>query len=411
MDLLNKQIIDFMKKFLIKNIVLLALSSLVMMACKDDEELDSIAPGQVSEVQIAPTSGGAILTYNTPEDVDLLFVKASYTNTLGQQIFKVCSYYDNSIEIDGYNDTIPHQVSIVAVDRSQNESAPVVVTIKPSLSHIQLVKENLVLTPDFGGVRLVWENAAKKTLYVHFSYTDTEGNEVTRYLSSSREFEKVVVRDMDTTRKEFFVQVEDFYGNKTDKVSKGSTSPLFEEKIAKSTWSLVANMSANGNAWEGKTVNLWDNVVDTKESSSDNSYAMFSRANNGGQLKYPLNVVIDLNASVVVNRFVVWQRAFWYGSEAKYFYYQSENIKSFSLYTSNDKVTWTPVGDFSINDPKNATGVISEEAIADAIDGHEFELEEFTTPFRYLKFSITGNFGSEEYINVSELSLFGSIQK
>lgn len=411
MDVLNELIIDFMKKFLIKNIAVLALMSLVAIACQKDPEKDSIAPGQVSDVQIVPTHGGALITYKNPNDMDLLFVKATYTNTLGQQLFKVCSYYDSKIEIEGYNDTIQHQVQLVAVDRSQNESAPVVVTIEPQKSHIEVVKENMVLSPDFGGIRLVWENPESKTVYVHFSYTNTEGNQVVRYLSSSREFEKIVVRDMDTTRKEFFVQVEDFYGNKTDKVSKGSYSPLFEQKIPKSTWSLIANLSADGNAWEGKTINMWDDIIDTKESTADNSYGMFSRARNGGQLKYPLNVVIDLNATVIVDRFVVWQRAFWYGQDTKYFYYQSENIKSFSLYTSTDKLTWTPVGDFSITDPKDANGNISADAIADAIDGHEFILDEFTTPFRYLKFAITGNFGSEEYVNVSELTLFGSIQK
>ncbi len=400
-----------MKRLILKNIVILTLASLVIVACKEEEEQDSVAPGQVSNVQIIPTSGGAILTYDAPSDVDLLFVKASYINSLGQEMFKVCSYYDNQIEIEGYNDTLQHQVQIVAVDRSNNESAPVVVTIKPSKSHIELVKENMVLSADFGGVRMVWENSSQKRLYVHFSYVDTNGNQVVRYISSSREFEKVVMRDMDTIRKEFFVQIEDFYGNKTDKVSKGSFSPLYEEKIPKSAWALVTNMSADGNAWEGRTINLWDDVVDTKESSTDNSYAMLSRSRNGGQLNYPLNFVIDLNASVVVNRFVVWQRAFWYGQDAKYFYYQSENIKSFTLYTSNDKLTWTPIGEFSIDDPKDEGGAVSDEAIADAIDGHEFELDEFTTPFRYLKFAITGNFGSEEYVNVSELTLFGAIQK
>ena len=47
-------------------------------------------------------------------------------------MFKVCSYYDNQIEIEGYNDTLQHQVQIVAVDRSNNVSAPVQVTIQPS---------------------------------------------------------------------------------------------------------------------------------------------------------------------------------------------------------------------------------------------------------------------------------------
>jgi len=115
-----------------------------------------------------------------------------------------------------------------------------------------------------------------------------------------------------------------------------------------------------------------------------------------------------MNASVVINRFVVWQRAFWYGNESEYYYYQSENFKSFSMYASNDLNNWELIGDYSLQDPKDQDGKVPESAIAEAIDGHGFELDQYTAPFRYLKFSITENFGSEEYVNISELSLFGT---
>jgi hypothetical protein len=390
-------------------VMFLVFAVAVLSACQDEEVVDSVPPGKVSNVQITSDHGGAVISYDLPDDDDLLYVKANYVNSNGDKLFKVCSFYDNEIEIDGYNDTLSHEVQLVAVDRYDNQSEPVVETFNPLKSHIELVKESTELNPDFGGVSISWDNPSKKTVYTHFSYEDSEGNNIVRFLSSSRAHEKFVVRDMDTTRKEFFVQVEDFYGNKTEKVSKGSYSPWHEEKIDKSLWTLVSNMSVDGNAWEGSTVNLWDNVVDTKESASDDSYAMIWRNNNGGQLNYPLDIVIDMNSSVIVNRFVVWQRAFWYGNEEEYFYYQAENIKSFNLYTSNDKMNWTFVGEFSIEDPKDEDGNVSEAAIQEAIDGHNFELDQFTEPFRYLKFSITENFGSEEYVNVSEISLFGTM--
>ena len=398
------------KKVFFKLVMVVMTAVAVLSACQDEEVGDSIPPGKVSNVQIMPEHGGALISYDLPADDDILYVKANYENSKGEKLFKVCSFYDNNIEIDGYNDTLRHEVKIIAVDRYDNESDPVVEHFKPLKSYIELVKESIELKPDFGGISISWDNPSEKTVYTHFSYDDSEGNNIVRFLSSSRANEKFVVRDMDTTRKEFYVQVEDFYGNKTDKVSKGSYSPWYEEQIDKSLWTLVSNMSVDGNAWEGSTVNMWDGVVDTKESGSDNSYAMIWRNNNGGQLNFPLDIVIDMNASVIINRLVVWQRAFWYGNENEYFYYQSENIKSFNLYISNDKMNWTLVGQFSIDDPKDENGNVPESAIQEAINGHNFELDEYTPPFRYLKFSITENFGSEEYVNVSEISLFGTTE-
>ena len=300
------------------------------------------------------------------------------------------------------------KVSIQVVDRSNNSSNEVRQLFTPLKSHIQLVQESMVLNPDFGGIRLEWENPTAKSVFTYFTYIDSIGNEITLILASSKEKEKVVVRGMDTTRTECFVQVEDFYGNKTEKITKGSFTPLFEQEIDKSKWTLVNTLSVDGNAWEGQTEFLWDGVIDTKESNDDNSYCMISRSDNGGQLNYPLDIVIDMNASVVINRFVVWQRAYWYGNESEYYYYQSENFKSFNLYASNNLSDWELIGEYSIDDPKDEEGNVPDDAIQEAIDGHGYELDEYPAPFRYLKFSINENFGSEEYVNVSELTLFGT---
>ena len=65
------------------------------------------------------------------------------------------------------------------------------------------------------------------------------------------------------------------------------------------------------------------------------------------------------------------------------------------------------LGQFDIGDPKDDDGNVPPDKIQEAIDGHEFELESTTEPFRYLKFSITSNFGSETYVHGSEITLFG----
>jgi hypothetical protein len=222
-----------------------------------------------------------------------------------------------------------------------------------------------------------------------------------------------MIRGMEPELYDFAVIVEDFNGNKTTKFDMGTYKPLLEQKIDKSTWKVLQNLSVDGDKWEGKISSFWDDVVDTKESGADNSYFIINRDDNGGMLKWPLDIVVDLNKTVVINRFVVWQRAFAYvnaeqnGVSTDYYYYKDENMKSFSVSVSADKLTWTSLGTFDIGDPRDDSGAISPAKYKEAVDGHEFNLESVSQPFRYMKFSVLSNYGSETNVYGSEITLFG----
>lgn len=410
---------------------LLLAVSLLFVACDDQEQNEDMTPpGVLTDVQYTPTNGGAVFSYNLPADDDILCVKAYYTNTLGEDLFKVSSHYIDDLEIDGYNDTDEHTVSLVVVDRSKNESDPVNFKFRPLESNIQVVLDSMKISPDYGGVRVEWVNPAQKTVYTHLSYTDTAGREITEFLSSSRLYESFVIRGMDTTSTEFFTLIEDFYGNKTDKESQGEHTPLFEERVDFTKWTMIPSLSVDavgnvvdGNAWEGSIEYIWDGKVDVYGApDAERNYAMFNREDNGGALNFPLDVVLDLgnDNGVFAGRVVLWQRAYYHappaGKEEVPFYYQDQNIKAFKLYYSNDQTNWYPMytsvdGEasdlFDIGDPKDENGDVSADDLKIAEDGHGFEIVGEVPPFRYLKFSITENYGSEIYVNVSELALFG----
>ncbi len=383
---------------------------LFVTAC-NKEEADVTPPGTVTVTDIQALNGGAIINFKLPDDSDLLYVRAEYTNALGNQVFRASSRFAESIEIDGFNEAGDYPVYLYAVDQANNKSEAVEVTVSPYKSFIYLVQESITLVPDLGGVKINWENPAEKTVFVYLYYNNNQ-KENERILSSNNAEETFVIRGMDSVSYSFSVLVEDFNGNKTDKVFIDEIKPLFEQKIDKSTWTLEQSLSINGDAWEGETVNFWDDVVDTKESPADNSYFIINRDQNGGILNYPLDIVIDLNKKIILNRFVVWQRAYWYvdgnnGVSENYYYYQNENMRSFDIYASNDKQEWLLLGKFDIGDPKDEDGNIPSAKIQEAIDGHEFELDNTSGEFRYLKFSITGSFGSETNVYGSEITLFG----
>ena len=386
-----------------------ALAGFFIGSCdSSDIKEDTTAPGKLSVQSVTPTSGGGIIHYNLPADNDILFVRADYINAQGDEVYRVSSKENDSIEISGLIDTSPVTVNLSVFDTSQNQSDVVSVDFSPNRSFIFDVLESLEITSDLGGVRVNWTNDEEKTVFIYVSITAIDGDEEIRILSSRNQNGARFVRGLAAEEQNFSIKVEDFDGNSTPDTDFGNYTPLFEEKIDKTSWRLVSNLSVNGDAWEGKTVNFWDDIVDTVSTNSDNSYFIIYRSLNGGVLRWPLDIVIDLNKTVKINRFKVWQRAFWYNGPANTaYYYQAENLRSFDIYVSNDKVEWQLLGNFDIGDPSDGSGNIPDEKIDEAAQGHDFNLEEVSPEFRYFKFSITANYGSDTYVHGSEISLFG----
>jgi hypothetical protein len=396
------------KTYIVRNIIcipILLLLISIVVSCESEDKKDTTPPGELTITSTEATYGGAIISYTLPNDDDILYVRADYTNGKGAAVFRTVSKHVNQIEVSGFVIEDDVTVSLTVVDENQNKSKAVEHEIRPLQSFIYLVQESIEIVPDLGGVQLSWENIEEKTVFIYLHIADGDEEE-TRILSSSNATENIFVRGLEAKELGFSTKVEDFDGNITSLIDEGYYTPLFEEKINKDTWTLVSNLSIDGNAYEGATVNFWDDVVDTFETNSDNSYFIINRNDNGGVLRWPLDIVIDLNKKVKINRFKVWQRAFWYnGPGDQPYYYQSENFRSFDLFVSMDKSEWALLGSFQIEEPTN--GDISQALLDEAAAGHNFNLNEISPEFRYLKLSITSNFGSDSFCHGSEISLFG----
>jgi hypothetical protein len=391
-----------MKKLLFLTILIFAVSS-----CSKQDDGDTTPPSVLTVDSVTPTNGGGIISYTLPNDDDILYVRAEYTNSNGVDVSRASSSYNNSIEIDGLNQTTALTITLYVVDENYNQSAPIYVELVPLESFIYLVQESIEVNTDLGGFRINWENIQSKTVYV-FVHINNGTEEEIRILSSNNSSESIAVRGLPSEEITISTRIEDFDENSTTLEEKGTLTPLFEQVIDKSTWTLVASQSVNGNAWEGASVNFWDDVIDTTNNNSDNSYFMIWRDLNGGSLNWPLDLVIDLNKNVKVTRFTVWQRAYWYNGPSDIpYYFQEENMKSFTMYASNDAQVWEELGQFDIGDPRDSEGNIPQSALDSAANGHEFELDEVSESFRYLKFSVTSNYGSEAYVNGSEITMYG----
>ena len=390
----------------IKKIIFSIFLITLTFSCSKNEDVDSTPPGILSNISVVPTNGGGIISYSLPSDNDISYVRAEYTNSQGEEVFRVSSRYNTSVEINGLNQTTPIKVRLYVVDENENISDEVEIEFTPLESFIYLVQQSIEISPDLGGVKITWENIATKTVFVYVHILNGT-DETIRILSSDNAEESLFIRGLDAVEMTFSTKVEDFDGNITDLQVVGNYTPLFEEKIEKNTWTLIASQSINGNAYEGRTVNFWDDIVDTVETDSDNSYFIATRENNGGSLNFPLDIVIDLNKNVKIKRFKLWQRAYWYQGGGVTYHYQEENLKSFNLYASNDAQSWDLLGEFDIGDPRDSAGNIPASAFQEAIDGHDFTLANTSEQFRYLKISITSNYGSTIITVGSEITLYG----
>lgn len=390
----------------IKKIIFSIFLITLTFSCSKNEDVDSTPPGILSNISVVPTNGGGIISYSLPSDNDISYVRAEYTNSQGKEVFRVSSRYNTSLEINGLNQTTSIKVRLYVVDENENISDEVEIELTPLESFIYLVQQSIEISPDLGGVKITWENIATKTVFVYVHILNGT-DETIRILSSDNAEESLFIRGLDAVEMTFSTKVEDFDGNITDLQVVGNYTPLFEEKIEKNTWTLIASQSINGNAYEGRTVNFWDDIVDTVETDSDNSYFIATRENNGGSLNFPLDIVIDLNKNVKIKRFKLWQRAYWYQGGGVTYHYQEENLKSFNLYASNDAQSWELLGEFDIGDPRDSAGNIPASAFQEAIDGHDFSLDNTSEQFRYLKISITSNYGSTIITVGSEITLYG----
>ena len=133
-----------------------------LSSCTEDEReplfKDSQPPGTVSAVIVENMPGAARLTYTLPSDNDVLYVKAEYNLRNERKVETRSSVFINQLVVEGFSDTSERTITLYAVDRSENLSAPITVKVNPLTPDVHSVRETVTMVPDFGGVLYRWIN-------------------------------------------------------------------------------------------------------------------------------------------------------------------------------------------------------------------------------------------------------------
>jgi len=166
-----------MMKHLIK---LLTVSIIfILFGCEEHEQepifKDSTIPSVIENVVVTPINGGLDIKYDLPNNSDLLYVKAVYTNTLGEEAEVKASSFNNKLQILGFGDTSEKTVRLYSVDRSENISMPITVQGTPLTPPVFLIQETMEITSDFGGARFTWENALNTPISIELMTSNEQG--------------------------------------------------------------------------------------------------------------------------------------------------------------------------------------------------------------------------------------------
>lgn len=381
--------------------ILLLLFAFFAYSCKEDERgqyaLDSIPPGEVKTPTVENVAGGAIISYVIPDDVDLLYVKAVYTLDDGTVMEQKASAYASTLKIEGIGKSREVKVTLIAGDRSKNESKPVVVTTHPLDSPIYAILASIQAYNDFGGIRLTWANPNKADVVLGVVTPDNAGDFVSAqnfYTNASAD--KGNLRGYPSVERVFGFCLRDRWGNKTDTI-KSTFLPLFEEEIK----GKIARWNPTGIPYSQYATypieNLWDNNIAT----------FF--LNIG--LTYPYTFTLDLGESTKFSRIHIWQR------QGVTLVYTTQAVQYFQIwgsatpYVSDSFTGWTYMGDFaSIKPSGSPLGTHTAEDDAFGIAGQDYNIDAATPPQRYLRFVVLKTYSNDNAASFGEMKFFGSRQ-
>ena len=358
--------------------------------------VDGVPPGTVSEVVIENLNGGAKITYDLPEDEDLLYVKAVYE--INNNTFQATSsLYKNYIEVEGFGSTNEQTVELICVDKSGNESSPITTTIKPITPPYQLVFETLKLQEDFGGVRASWTNEFTEDMVVSILVPDTFGI-YTQYpngtfYSNAIEGEGVV-RGFDPVKQPFAVMLRDRWGNYSDTI-KVERTPLFEEELDKELFKnlfLTGDKKIDKYGWH--MTKLWNNTINGNEGA----HGYFEHGT-------PWPFTFDLGQTARLSRLIVNHR---HGSSWAFKMKAGEEYEIWGCaeYSDDgDYSEWIKLQDCNIQDLK-PSGLpypdVTNEDVTLWDNGFEYSPDLDVPPIRYIRFVFKDN-----YPILSELTIYG----
>jgi len=415
---------------------------LVLTSCEEEQRgqfpLSSTPPQKVIGLHVEEAFGGGVkIRYQLPDDRDMLYVVARYKIDTGKEMEVKASVYETCMDIVGFSLEEDRTIEVRSVSRSQVESEPQTLTVRPLRSPIHDVFESLEIKNDFGGIRVLWKNEVRAPITVMVSTPISEDSplmeQAGNFPSTMREG-RANVRGYKQAPRIFSIRVRDYWGNTTD-ANVGEYIPIHEEELDKlrfRRWNLDPQIPYSSNGWniEG----LWDNLGICVDGSSSNAF--HTQDPNPTRTSIPVEYVFgtaiiqggsftfDMGRPYLLSRFRLYHRGaswvFRHHSPKKYAMYGSLVITArrandileedeFQAGTtkwiflgywddSERKPSGLPIGQYTAEDER--------VAVCEGLD-NDFPIEHWT-PVRYIRFDCIESWGMTFGINMNEMTFYGN---
>ncbi len=334
--------------------------------------------GIVSNLRVRNAPGKAIIKF-TPPDSGILFVKAVYKLSNGQQRSVISNLYEDSLVLDGFSDTKQQEVKVYSVNRSGVISSPQIVVVQPEPAPLNLVFNSLKVDNYFGGYRLTAENTFEDVVGVIVIQKGNDGDyaeEGDKSIYSSQDSIISVVNDLDPSQTyQFGFYVIDQYGNTSDTLFK-EIHPIEEVQIDRSNWNIVdVDDVQSGYGGEGLVDHLIDGNPDTYWLTTWET-----------PVPHPHHVTIDMGEEHLISGFKIVARR----DQLK------GNPKDITIMFSNDGENWNTEESFVLPF-NNSDGDLLEA---------EVHLSE-AVQVQYFKFIVDKSVENTDFTHVAEVYALG----
>lgn len=352
-------------------------------------------PEAVSGYSVENLAGAAKITCKV-SDSKVLYVKAVYTLKNGTKRVAKASKFDNTLLLDGFDESKEYTVSVYGVSVDEKESDPIEVRIHPLTPPYLEVKNNLEFTATYGGGLITGSNDTKANLMIGVITKDKSGEweDVTSYFSSSKEI-FFNFRGFEPNAREFGIYVRDQWQNYSDTLFKTIT-PWEEVKVDMSNFQPTV---LPGDA-PGQPSYPLRKMFDGITGSWTNGY--YSE-----EVSFPQTITLDLQKTFQLSRFKMWQNS--------NLYYQSANAKHIKIWGSMNPNpngsfddSWYLLGEFNNWKPSGLPpGQMSDEDVVKADEGNEFIFDQGTKPARFIRIQTLETFEPRTRVYFVELAFWG----
>lgn len=386
--------------------------------CEVDERgpltSDAIPPKPVSEVTVTNLPGAAKISYAIPNDEDVLLVEAIYTLDNGKQVTSKSSIFKNFVIVEGLRKVQPQDVQLVTVDRSNNRSEPVIVTIHPETAPIDKLFASFEIVEDFGGVRVYYDNAEKIAAEILLYAADENGKLVysqSAFISDDQRSHQTF-RQFPPVLNKFGVAAIDRWDNVTE-ILEAEMTPLEEVKLDIEKFKQVILTGDEPNCCGWIMPYLWNSSIADPGFHTNHIGA--------GTLVPPYTekyhmFTMDLGVLAKLSRFRFWQRQradkdglYSHGNPR---YFQVWGIDEIPADDGASLEGWTLlIEDGEVIKPSGGlAGTNSAEDIAKAAAGEDFDFPIEAGPVRYIRFVNIQNWAGTKFMFLTEVNFWGQLQ-